>query len=71
VSGLETWVVYDRPLDFPNVFVARRFEGVTPTKDLIQDVNLTQLRHAIRARGEFIRFTRAEGDDPKILEVWL
>jgi hypothetical protein len=65
------WVVYDHPIDFPNVYIARRFEGVTPTGDTMQDVNLRELRHSIRARGEFIRFTRAEGDDPKVLEVWL
>jgi hypothetical protein len=70
-KGLEMWVVYDHPLDFPNVFVARRWEGVTPTGQVLVNVNLTELRHQIRARGDFIRWTRADDDDPKILEVWL
>jgi len=71
VSGLVTWVVYDHPLDFPDVYVARRFEGVTPSKTVLVDVNLVELRHQIRARGDYMRFLRADNDDPKIIEVWL
>lgn len=66
------WVVYDHPLDFPHTFVARRFSGVTPTGETIEDEDLIELRHKIRRKMPMgLRFTRADDDDPCIAEVWL
>ena len=66
------WVVYDRPLDHPQNIVARLWMSATPTDTIMLDDDLTELRHRIRkVAPEMLRFTRAEGDDPAIVEVWL
>ena len=69
---LRTWVVYDHPLDDPRHFVARLWHNATPTDRTMRDSDLVALRLRIRkAAPGVMRFTRAENDDPKILEVWL
>ena len=72
MSGLLTWVVYDKPLDFPTEIIARRWEGATATGDIIRSDDLDMVRHRIRKTTPgLIRFTRAVDDDPHIIEVWL
>ena len=45
---LAIWTVYDHPLDYPNDFVARRFEvdagGYRPTESIIVTRDLETLR---------------------------
>lgn len=70
--SLPMWVVYDHPIDYPDSCVARLFEGATPTQSTIEAPNLDLLRSVLRTSlPHAVVFTRAEEDDPKIVEVWL
>jgi hypothetical protein len=72
---LDMWVVYDHPTDFPDQYVARRWEVLRdemPTDDLKQHASLDGLRGLIIAETPcHYRMDRFDGDDPKIVEVWL
>lgn len=67
---LSIWSVYDHPKDFPDVFVARKWEGTRPTADTITSEDLATLRRKLAERG-LICLTRCPDDDPTILETWL
>ncbi|MCK1742157.1 hypothetical protein IVA80_15135 [Bradyrhizobium sp. 139] len=67
---IETWTIYDHPRDWPNHFVARRFEGETPTPEVLYSTDLDQLRMALLGRG-LVPFARHQQDDPVIVETWL
>lgn len=69
-QGLPMWVIYDHPTDFPDHFVARRWDGLTPTDDTIKSDQLGTIRFAMRTLG-LVCLARQEGDDAKIIEVWL
>lgn len=70
---LAMWVVYDRPSDHPEHFVARcwRIEpGKTlPTADVLLAPTLEGVRQALP--GGLTRLDRAEGDDPVVVETWI
>ena len=67
---LSIWTVYDHPSDFPNNYVARRFDGETPTGDIMVCPELEQIREQLRSLG-LVQIARMDGDDPKILETWI
>jgi len=72
---LSIWTLYDRPLDMPEHYVARRFEirqggEGGPTHDYIRDSDLESLRGEMVSRGLYC-LGRQAGDDPKIIEIWL
>lgn len=72
-AALSMWTVYDHPTDFPDSFVARRFEirgDVCPTNEFFLAKTLPEVREAMRKRGLFC-LPRDGGDDPKIVETWL
>jgi hypothetical protein len=64
--------VYKRPLDFPNDYIARVFEGEGPfaTNIFIRRKTLGEIRNDIRAAGFNLLFKRAEDDYPTIEETW-
>lgn len=68
------WTIYDHPTDYPDDFVARRWEvtgeGTAPTDELLTCNRLDAIQTILRGFG-FVRLPRAEHDDPKILETWL
>jgi hypothetical protein len=69
------WTVYDRPADYPNSFVARKFEvssggELRPTADMIVAPDLGNIRRVLANRG-LTCITRSLDDDPKIVETWL
>lgn len=66
-------VIYDSPKDFPGMYLCRIWEGAGchPTNTAMQKNSLEEMREDIQAAGFFIRFPRAEGDDPVILETWM
>lgn len=70
---LSIWTVYDRPKDYPDTFVARRFEagkGVHgPTGDTVTG-DLNQIREAMNMNGLY-RMPRAPSDDRHIVETWM
>lgn len=74
VEGVSIWTVYDKPLDYPEQFVARRFEvfaGLArPTDDVITSLYLERIRMDMQARGLY-RLDRNPNDEPCIVECWL
>jgi uncharacterized protein YbaR (Trm112 family) len=68
------YVIYDRPLDFPDGYVIRRHRrenGTTvPTGEVYTAESIDDIRHEM-ARCGLIRLPRHPDDDPVILEVWL
>lgn len=66
-------VIYDSPRDFPGMYLCRIREGAGchPTDTCIGRASLEDTREDIRAAGFALRFPRAEGDDPVIVESWM
>lgn len=74
-SGLKLPLItiYEKPLDFPNGFVARVWDGAGPkaTNTVTVRFSLQEIREDIAAAGFLARFPRAEGDEPHIVETWM
>lgn len=72
-ATMGVWVVYARPADYPDQYVARRFsiEGgrTRPTEKIIRADTLEALRRL--APPDLVRLARSPGDDPVIVESWL
>lgn len=70
---LSMWTVYDHPKDFPDGFIARRFEvdrdGPKPTMETITG-ELGAIRLAFVKAG-LTRLTRNPEDEAQIVECWL
>lgn len=74
-GALSLWTVYDHPKDYPDSFVARRFEagGGEPAPMVTADVvtgSLDVIRESMAMCG-LVCMTRAPSDDSRILETWL
>lgn len=69
-EGLPIWTIYDHPLDFPDCYAARMFIYDRPTGHVLASASLDALREHFAQQG-LVCFTRAEGDDAKIVESWL
>ena len=70
---LSMWTVYDKPKDYPDATVARRFEiegGQERATDDLLRASLEELRRVFDEAGLY-RIMRAEDDEPHIVEVWL
>lgn len=65
--------IYEKPLDFPNDFVARVWDGKgpKPTNVMIKKSTLQEVREDIRAAGFTEKFIRTEDDDTHIVETWI
>jgi hypothetical protein len=66
---LPMWTIYEKPLDHPEGFIARRFESNMPTLD-----TLTGELDAIRAtfeRAGLFKLPRSDDDEPQIVETWV
>lgn len=70
IDGLIVWAIYDHPTDYPKHFVARKFMGTRPTRDLFGREKLDDLRQLMIQRG-LARMERHPDDDSKIIEVWI
>jgi len=74
-GALSMWTIYDHPTDFPDSFIARRFEvggghgHAIATEDTVQG-DIDALRESF-AKAGLICLRRNENDDPKIVETWL
>lgn len=68
--GLDMWVVYEHPTDFPEHYVARLWEGETPTTTHIIERDLEKLRERLFRMG-MVKLDRMPGDVPVVLETWL
>jgi len=73
-TGLDMWVVCDRPTDFPRSFVAKKFvvsaEEVRATSTMIVGESIAVIREILFSRG-MVSLGRCVGDDPNIVEVWV
>lgn len=65
--------IYKRPLDFPNDFVARVWDGkgARPTGTVIKRSTVQEIREDITAAGFTTVFAPSEDDDPHIMETWM
>jgi len=72
VTQFSLWTIYDRPTDYPDSFVARRFELDQPTGDIFIAATLAKLRAILALRCAVSHcIPRDPNDDPKIVEVWI
>jgi hypothetical protein len=72
-GALSIWTIYDRPKDFPEGFIARRFEvagGETVTTRDTLNGALNDIRLAFERAG-LVNICRQEGDEPQIVESWI
>ncbi|MOA62871.1 hypothetical protein D3C78_1884200 [compost metagenome] len=64
--------MYERPADFPNEFVARKWLAVPGdmqlTSDMVHGESLEAVRHQLPAG--LYRLPRKPGDAPQIIETW-
>jgi hypothetical protein len=74
---LNIWTIFDHPLDFPNDYVARRFEvgaapdpGETRATDDVIIGELRIIRTSFRRCG-LTCLKRSDADEPQIIESWL
>lgn len=70
--SLFTYTIYEKPADFPDAWVVRRWEA---TGD-VEDRGVWCLAESLEAAREsippdLICFTRSPEDDPTIVETWL
>lgn len=73
---LSMWTVYDHPTDYPEGYLARRFEvtaeGATPMLDCIAGPSLDAVRqHLIHHAGMSAALARSPDDHPNVLETWI
>jgi hypothetical protein len=68
--SLAIWVVYDHPKDYPDGYVARRFENDKPTASFVASKNLAVLQSTMIEMG-LVRLMRSPEDGRVILETWL
>jgi hypothetical protein len=75
MSTLAIWTVYDHPLDYPDKFVARRFDvdasGPRPSASVIVASDLETLRNILAFEMHLTCLSRNEEDEPQIVESWL
>jgi hypothetical protein len=65
------WVIYDKPKNHEDQFVARRWEvggPLKPTDDILSANDLESVRALLP--GGLVRMGRMPGDDPVIVEAW-
>lgn len=70
--ALEMWVVYERPSDYPNHFIARRWDVLKqaePTQHVIKAESLEHVREVMIDMG-LVCMMRQPEDEPQIVEVW-
>jgi hypothetical protein len=72
-GALTLWTIYDKPADYPDGFIARRFEvgGGQPvaTSDTLTG-ELEALRQTFWKAG-LMKLSRQEDDEPQIVETWV
>lgn len=64
--------IYDRPLDFPDSYVARIFDSDKPTNVILLDNNLSHIREEIKFYfPQMVRLPRAKNDVSCLVETWI
>lgn len=72
MSGLPIWTIYERPADYPDLFVARLFIGGKPSAKALFGRTLDEVRAVLTHTypGLFC-IPRDPRDEPQIVETWL
>jgi hypothetical protein len=76
MNAISVWTVYKQPDDFPNHFVARRFEvqngELHHTDQVIVAGTITAIRrHLEQYRLSGVVMPRTNNDEPTVVETWL
>lgn len=69
MEKLEIWVVYDKPIDYPDKYVVRKWLYDKPTETFYTADTLEDIRSKIPEGLH--KLDRFSGDDPKIIETWI
>lgn len=72
---LEMWTVYDHPSDFPDMYVARKYEvwrraGAVATALVLAHPNIDKVRDSMVLMG-LTPLARDPNDDGNIVETWI
>ena len=65
-NQIKTIAIYNRPVDYPNGYIARLYEGMEPTYKVVVGSTLEEVRKKI-PRG-YIKFCRERYDVPSLIE---
>jgi len=72
---LAIWTVYEHPADYPDKFVARRFDvdasGARPSASILVAPDLETLRDILAFELHLVKLMRSPEDQPHIVETWL
>lgn len=71
-KSMNMWAIYEKPKDYPNDYVARRWEiteKAVPTGEILLADNIHTLRRKLPPGLH--RIPRSLDDDPYILETWI
>lgn len=72
-AELAMWVIYERPIDYPDDFVLRRHVvgpgTVTPDARMYCAPTLDEIR--LMLPSGLVCIGRSESDEPQIVETWL
>lgn len=69
---LGMWTIYEKPADYPAMFVARLFIMDQPTGFVLVGPSLHNVREFIhRASPGLTRLPPSPGDHPTVIETWL
>lgn len=75
MSGLDIWTIYERPLDFPTLFVARKYvvgSESNPGGEMYFGETLEEVRVKLTTdHPDLYRFERHPCDEAQIVESWL
>jgi len=73
MTKLAMWTVYDHPIDYPDKFVARRFDvdAGGPSASVIVMDDLDDLRDILAYDMQLTCLARSPEDEPQIVETWL
>lgn len=63
--------IYEKPIDYPDGYIARVFELEKPTNTLIHKSSLEECRADIKAAGFKICVPRSENDVLSVVESWI
>ena len=72
-GALSLWTIYEKPLDHPDGFLARRFESTKDSDGPTMDTVTGELEHIrdIFTRAGLYRIDRSVDDEPQIVETWV
>jgi hypothetical protein len=75
MTTLAMWTVYKHPTDYPDKYVARRFDvdasGPKPSASIIVAADLKTLRATLRDEMHLTCLSRDPSDEVQIVETWL